>query len=410
LKVSKTTIDKGNKTTKAQYLTISPSVNQDKLIPNQRYSSTDKIKNEEVEAEIESPNELKTWNNIQKIENYERMLKEVNSEFQISLKRNNELSSQVWQLEFKLTKAEEELGKTQHFIDAQNKARNDKLNLFKVEKTSFDNTTLKLNRSIQEKNDEIRRLRSIQIDLENRLLQKPVVNTHFNKIEQEQQLKLEQLAKKWTILDSQLGDKESELWEIRNLNRTLRNDLAGYEQKESNIEYKIGILMSENKHLKVENDLLRERKLKTGVILKENLSETDNLKRELKLLKNNLEIYQQNEVHLKEENLLLRNKVQQLERGHSQLMNQQEKLNYNQKDWISSLISLENSLINGLFEPTLIRMKLSSIISHLRVNSDTSKFSTKLYSDNTFSERLYTEPTRIRSLTEERTPKISDFK
>ena len=154
----------------------------------------------------------------------------------------------------------------------------------------------------------------------------------------------------------------------------------------------------------------KKNKLKTGVILKENLSETDNLKRELKLLKNNLEFYQQNEVHLKEENSVLRNKVQQLEIGHSQLMNQREKLNYNQKDWISSLISFENSLINGLFEPTLIRMKLSSIISHLRVNSDTSKFSTKLYSDNTFSERLYTEPTRIRSLTEERTPKISDFK
>ena len=155
--------------------------------------------------------------------------------------------------------------------------------------------------------------------------------------------------------------------------------------------------------MKNDNELLREKKLKTGVILKESLSESEDLKRELTLVNNNLDFCKQNEEQLKQDNYLLRSKLQKLERDNSQLNDQIEKINYEHEDSIAGLLTLERSLSNGLSDPSIIRSKLSSIINSLRMNSETCKLSNRIFSEMPNTERFYTEPVRERSMTEDKT-------
>ncbi|CAI2385490.1 unnamed protein product [Moneuplotes crassus] len=346
----------------------------------------------------------------QEVERYEKMLKEVNNEFQATLKKNTELYEKAGNLEIKLRKSHEDLAKAKRSIDSSATTKSELKKSLEKERINFEKATQKFNRVIQEKNDEIRKLKSVKLDLENRLLQDQANNMQSTEAQKDLYTKITKLVNTVTDLDSQLGKREAHIDDLNVRNDSLIHEIKQYKQRESALEYKVGVLKSESSTLKAENDMLRERKLKAGVILKENLAEVESLKRELTLTHNNLKFCHKNEDQYKEENYDLRNRLQKAEREVLQYKDQLDTLQFEHNSLVSKLVALEDSIIKGLSDENLIRSKLSSLINTFRIGCSTSNFVTNMKSKKFLHERVRTEPTRFRSLTEEKQPNRSDFR
>lgn len=149
------------------------------------------------------------------------MLKEVNNEFQTTLKRNSELYEQVGNLEIKLRKTENELSKAQYSLDLSNKAKIENEKELEKERNSFEKATQRLNHLVQEKNDEIRRLKSVQLDLENRLLQTQKSSMKSTETQDDLYSRIDKLVQKVTDLDMQLGQKDEGMRRLNMTNESL---------------------------------------------------------------------------------------------------------------------------------------------------------------------------------------------
>ncbi|CAI2385482.1 unnamed protein product [Moneuplotes crassus] len=338
------------------------------------------------------------------IERYENMLKEVNNEFQTTLKKNSELYEQVGNLEINLRKAENELSKIQYSLDLSNKAKIESEKEIEKERSSFEKATQRLSHLVQEKNDEIRRLKSVQLDLENKLLQTQNSSMKSTETHNDLHSRITKLVQKVTDLDMQLGQKDEDMHRLNMTNESLHKEIKQCKQKESTLEYKIGVSNSENSALKADNDILRSEKLKAGIIIKENLTEVESLKRELTLTQNNLKFCQKNEDQCKDENFSLRSKLQKLEREELRYRDQVESLKFEHDSFISKLVALEEAIVKGLSDQTLIRSKLSSIINTFRVSGHSSKLLSHAKPERFVYERPRQELARFRSLTEEKIP------
>ena len=216
--------ESGSKTCKAQYLNVPSPDKFSKAVPNKRYSNI-----------AETPFE------DERIEIYENMLKKVNDEFKVSLAKNNDLSKKIGQLEFKLIKTEDELAKAQHFIDAQNKAKKEKGDMYEIEKSDLEKLNQELAESIKQKDMELKRVKSSKFELENRLLQSQA--SHNQEVEAEIELrdKIGDLVTKLSELESQLNEKEADLYKTNSINEAMRKDLEKYEQLQSKYELELNL-------------------------------------------------------------------------------------------------------------------------------------------------------------------------
>lgn len=164
---------------------------------------------------IHLPNSKLTEENTDSVSKYEKMLKKVNEEFDNSLKKNSELSSQISDLEMKLHKTTEELNKAQQFIDVQNKVKREK-SLEEDGKQDLINLNNELKNIVQDKNDEIERLKRVQVDLENKLLSDNMsVYSGYN--EQELRNKFDHLVIKYEQLEARIKEKESEIYHLNSV-------------------------------------------------------------------------------------------------------------------------------------------------------------------------------------------------
>lgn len=108
--------------------------------------------------------------NEETIKRYKEILKKVNKEFEEALKKNLELSSQVGQLEDKLFTSQDDLKKTQQFIDVQQRIAKDKQQLIEDQKKEILELNQTFTQALELKNKEIERLQKMQVELERRIL------------------------------------------------------------------------------------------------------------------------------------------------------------------------------------------------------------------------------------------------
>lgn len=205
------------------------------------------------------------------------MLKTVNDEFQIAVKKNRDLSNQLYELEYKLDKTTQDLSKAQQFIDVQHKAKKDINRSIEIERSDLEKQTQSLTTELSKKNEEIDRLNAIQFDLENKLIMNQSESCHSLKSETESKRKIDKLLFKYEDLDAKVREKDAEIYKVNNVNEALRRELEKARKIEAKYDYDFSVLASENRNLKQENDNLKEKLLKSSTILKQTISKTEDL-------------------------------------------------------------------------------------------------------------------------------------
>lgn len=119
---------------------------------------------------INSGKEKTKDGNKELVNKYEEMLKKVNEEFQGSLEKNAELAKIIAELELKLYRTQKELEKTKNLEEKKQELEKEQDEKSKAEIHELKNKNQELSKSIKEKDDEIIRLRNLQIKLENKIL------------------------------------------------------------------------------------------------------------------------------------------------------------------------------------------------------------------------------------------------
>jgi chromosome segregation ATPase len=201
------------------------------------------------------------------ISKYENMVKTVNDEFQLAVKKNSDLSKQIFDFEYKLDRTNQELSKAQNYIDAEQKAKEDTNAAIEIEKWLWKKQNQNLRKELAKKNDEISKLKSIQFDLENKIIVNQSESGQSIKSETEIKSKIDQVVQKYGDLDLKIREKDSELYKTNSINEALRRDLEKAHQSEIKFDHDFNLVASENRNFKQENESLKEKLLKSGTIL-----------------------------------------------------------------------------------------------------------------------------------------------
>lgn len=350
---------------------------------------------------------------------YETMLKTVNDEFQIAVKKNRDLSNQLYELEYKLDKTTQDLSKAQKFIDIQHKAKKDINRSVEIEKSDLEKQTQSLTLELSKKAEEIDRLKAIQFDLENKIIMNQSESWHSLKSESESKRKIDKLLFKYGDLDAKVREKDAEIYKVNTVNEALRRELEKARKIEAKYNFDFNALANENRSYKQENENLREKMLKSSTILKQTISETEDLKRELNMIKGTFDLNKVTERNLHDENYLLKTKIQKLDGDNSQLENKIYNLNNQQDDVLAELLSLERSIGSGLLDQTGVMSKLDYIINSMKLKSESSKISSRSYYEESSltiprikfeTPRIYNDTSRERSLTDYSSQLIPKFR
>jgi chromosome segregation ATPase len=353
------------------------------------------------------------------ISKYENMVKTVNDEFQLAVKKNSDLSKQIFDLEYKLDRTNQELSKAQNYIDAEQKAKEDTNAAIEIEKWLWKKQNQNLRKELAKKNDEISKLKSIQFDLENKIIVNQSESGQSIKSETEIKSKIDQVVQKYGDLDLKIREKDSELYKTNSINEALRRDLEKAHQSEIKFDYDFNLVASENRNFKQENESLKEKLLKSGTILKQTFSESEDLKREISMIRNTSDLNKLTERNLHDDKYLLKSKIQKLDNENSLLENKVYKLSNKQDDVLENLLSLKRTIQSGLLDQTVVLKNLGYVINNLEHDTEISHFpKNKSYDESSLiltdmrlnSTRVHVEPIIERPQVAYNSPIFSKFK
>ena len=317
---------------------------------------------------------------------YEAMLKKVNREFELSMKKNAEMTVELANLEIKHHKVQEQLNKTKRELETELKRKKNKNDSSEAEKTELQKLNQDMNQTILEQNEEIDKLKRAKFELENKLLRSDTVSMKSNKNETELREKLTELISKYSILDEQARDKDSQLFKANLTIEALKSELKNIQKIEAARDCEANSIKEERDELYDLSNMLKEKLMKSGVALKQVMSECEDLQRERNIIKNNYDFTKHNEEQLKEENYSLKQKYQRIENDSYQLKEQLRKLNLQQDDTIKELLNIESYMVNNLQDWSSVKSRINLIINNIKLNSNSSKLAARIFSDFAFDE------------------------
>ena len=322
---------------------------------------------------------------------YEQMLRKVNKEFELSMKKNAELTAELADLEIQHHKVQEQLNKAKRGLDAELKNSQRRAEAAETEKLELQRLSQGLNQTLLDKNSEIDELRRSKFELENKLLKSDTVSIKSSKNESELREKLTDLISKYSQLDDQFRDRDSQLFKANQVIESLKSELNNYQKSESSRDSEFNSVQIEREELFELSNMLKEKLMKSGVALKQVMSECEDLQRERNIIKNNYDFIKHTEEQLKEETYSLRLKLQRNENDSYQLKEQVRKLNLQQDDIINELIKIESYMVNNLQDWSNVKSRIHFIINNIKLNSDSSKLATRIFSDYAFEDIERTE-------------------
>lgn len=250
------------------------------------------------------------------VDKYEIMLKKVNSEFQDSLKKNTDLNNEIAGLELKLHRSQIELENIKDALQAEKHLKKTNYELIELENHDLQKANVDLNRVINEKNSEIERLKKLQFELENKLLNTDNASLKMSKTEHELREKIEELLARYSHLDQLVNERDNELYKAKTTIEVLQNDLRNMDHLESNHEFEIKELKNERDRYYELVSTYKEKLFKSSTVLKQVMSECEDLKREKSLIQNNSEfsknLIEQLKSEISNQNIESRLKIQKL--------------------------------------------------------------------------------------------------
>ena len=232
------------------------------------------------------------------VNKYELMLKQVNNEFQQSLKKNSELTLEISDLEVKLHHSNCELDQ----LKANKTAENNHLEFIEQERMELQKMNQDLSRTIIQKNEEIDGLKKCEFELETKLVTTDSASAKLSQTEAQLRGKIEELISKYGSLDDQIRDRERELHTAHNTIDVLKNDLRNYENYNRKYEQEIRELKNDREKFYEMESSLKEKIFKSATALKQIMSENDDLKREKNITESNYEFSKNIVEQLKNEN------------------------------------------------------------------------------------------------------------
>jgi chromosome segregation ATPase len=301
---------------------------------------------------------------------YEDMLKKVNEEFQSSLEKNAELAKVIAELELRLYRTQKEFEKSQKLDETKQLIDKENVEKSKTEIQELKSKNQELAKNIKEKDDEIARLRNLQIKLENKILSTDEVSMQSPHNHTETKNKITSLSSKCNMLESKLLDRESELQRASMINDDLRQEIQEMQTLETRREFDMKRNREESSNFQFENQNLKEKLAKAGIIIKQTMSELEDLRRDRNLTKNTIAV-------LEAENSNLGDKV-------TIYQETQEKV-------IDGLMALESYVSSPGQDFSIVRSKISYLINSMRMGMDITMKSSGVFSTKDPSSCSYFE-------------------
>lgn len=151
---------------------------------------------------------------------------------------------------------------------------------------------------------------------------------------------------------------------------------------ETRKDYDIKRYREENSNLQFENQNLKEKLTKAGIIIKQTMSELEDLKRERNLTKNTIEFSKYHESRIREDNNSLKDRIVGLEVENSNLRDKIIKYQDNQEKIIDGLITLDTYLPSSGQDSSIIKSKINYLVNIVRIGMDPNMKSSGLFSSN----------------------------